>query len=177
MRRRWNWLVWVGFAVALFAAFSYVPLFTRFPGTRDVPWVNLLLFLAAGCLLGIGLYRAFAQPGKYRGKISGIALGALSLGLFGLFCFGVFYAARHLPSGRTALRVGQQAPGFFACGLCRGCFHIIRAGSGFRDRVPVLSHGPQVHCDGATHEFFGFLQTAPHRYAARQIRRVRSVPC
>lgn len=112
MKRNWNWLVWAGFAMALFAALSYIPLFTPFPITRDFPWVNLLLFLTAGCLLGSGLYRAFTQPDKYRGKVSGPILGALSLGIFGLFCYGAFYEARHLPSGLNALRVGQQAPDF-----------------------------------------------------------------
>jgi hypothetical protein len=45
--------------------------------------------------------------------ISGIALSALSLGMLGLFCYGVFYAVRNIPSGQTALRVGQQAPEFW----------------------------------------------------------------
>src|ERR1700724_2179857 len=98
MKRRWNWFVWLGFGVALLAAFSYIPIFTRFPATRDVPWVNLLLFAVGGFLLGIGVYRAFAQPNRYRGKISGIVLSALSLALAGLFCFGVFYQARKIPS-------------------------------------------------------------------------------
>ena len=117
MRRSWNWLVWVGFGVALLATFSYIPFFSRFPSTRDVPWVNLLLFLGAGCLLAIGLYRAFAQSGRYGGKIIGAALSALSLWLFGLFCFGVFYKARNIPAAQTALRVGQQAPDFILAGV------------------------------------------------------------
>ena len=112
MKRNWNWLVWAGFGLALLAAFSYILLFVRFPATRDFPWVNLLLFLTAGCLLAVGLHRAFAQPDQYRGKVSGTVLGALSLGIFGLFCYGAFYEARHLPSGQNALRVGQQAPDF-----------------------------------------------------------------
>src|SRR5207248_3203385 len=82
------------------------------PSTRDVPWVNLLLYLMSGCLLATGLYRAFAQAGKYRGKISGVVLTLLSLTLFGLFCFGAFFEARHLPPAESALRVGQQAPDF-----------------------------------------------------------------
>ena len=112
MKRSWNRLVWVGFGVAVFAALSYIPFFVRFPSTRDFPWLNLLLFLAAGCLLAIGLYRAFAKPERYRGKISGVILGALSLGLFGLFCSGIFHHARDIPSGRTALHSGQPAPDF-----------------------------------------------------------------
>ncbi len=90
MRRSWNWTVWAGFGVALLAAFSYIPIFSRFPSTRDFPWVNLLLFLAAGCLLATGVHRAFAQAGKYRGRINGTVISLLSFILFGLFCFGVF---------------------------------------------------------------------------------------
>src|SRR5438132_4143346 len=112
MSRRWNWLLWIGFAVALLATFSYIPFFARFPGTRDLPWANLLLFLASLCLLGVGLYRAFAQPTRYRGKIGGVILSALSLTLCVLFCFTAFYTARILPSPETALRAGQPAPDF-----------------------------------------------------------------
>jgi len=117
MCRRRNWTLWVGFVTALLAAFSYVPFFVKFPATRDFPWANLVLFVAAGCLLAGGLYRAFAQPEKYRGKISGVILGALSLALFGLFCFGAFYAARNIPRAEAAPRVGQHAPEFTLAGL------------------------------------------------------------
>ena len=116
MKRSWNWAVWVGFAIALIAALSYIPFFARFPITRDIPWVNLLLFLVSLCMLGIGLHRAFTQPAKYRGKISGTILGILSLLLFGLFSFGAFYEARKLPRAENALQVGQPAPDFTLTG-------------------------------------------------------------
>jgi len=119
MRRSWNWAVWAGFALALLAALSYIPFFSRFPSTRDFPWANLLLFLAAGCLLATGLYRAFAQAGKFRGKISGTVVATLSLILFGLFCFGVFYEGRNIPPAANALRVGQRAPDFVLAGVDR----------------------------------------------------------
>jgi hypothetical protein len=112
MKRSWNWRVWAGFGVALVAAMSYVPVFARFPITRDFPWVNLLLFLGAVYVLAAGLRRAFAQPQAYRGKISGTILTVLSLALFALFAYGTFVAARQLPSAQTALRVGQQAADF-----------------------------------------------------------------
>jgi AhpC/TSA family len=117
MRRNWNGVLWAGFAVALAAAFSYIPFFALFSSTRDFPWANLLLFLAAGCLLGTGLYRAFRQPKTYRGKISGTLLSLLSLILFGLFCFGVFYEARNIPAAAGALRPGQRAPDFTLAGI------------------------------------------------------------
>jgi hypothetical protein len=119
MRRSWNWAVWAGFALALLAALSYIPFFSRFPSTRDFPWANLLLFLAAGCLLATGLHRAFAQAGKFRGKISGPVVATLSLILFGFFCFGVFYEGRNIPPAANALRVGQRAPDFVLAGVDR----------------------------------------------------------
>jgi hypothetical protein len=116
-RRGRNWPLWVGFGTTLLATFSYIPFFVKFPATRDFPWANLLLFAAAGCLLAIGLYRAFAQPVRYRGKISGVIFSALSLAVFGLFCAGAFYFARNIPRAETAPRVGQRAPEFTLTGL------------------------------------------------------------
>ena len=55
MRRSWNSLIWAGFGFTLVAAISYVPIFVRYPVTRDVPWVNLLLFLLGGWLLAAGI--------------------------------------------------------------------------------------------------------------------------
>ncbi len=112
MKRRWNGLVWSGFAVTLLAALSYVPVFARFPITRDLPWANLLLFVAGLLMLGAGVKRAFGQPERYRGKISGTVMGVLAFFLFVFFCWGVFVFTRNLPPASTALHAGQQAPYF-----------------------------------------------------------------
>src|SRR6266849_5808443 len=112
MKRRWNLFVWIGFVVVLLAAFSYALVFIRFPVTRDFPWVNLLLFVAGGGLLAMGLRRAFGQPERYRGKVSGVILSALSLVIIGLFCYGLFGLTKGLPSAANAPRGGMQAPGF-----------------------------------------------------------------
>jgi hypothetical protein len=110
-KRSVNWIVWAGFATAVAAAVSYIPIFVPFPITRDLPWANFLLFLAAGAMLVVGLRRAYARPERYRGKISGVILSVLSLGLLVLFSAGTLWFAR-LPVPQTALRVGQQAPDF-----------------------------------------------------------------
>jgi hypothetical protein len=96
----------------LLAALSYIPFFALFPVTRDFPWANLLLFLAAGGLLAAGLRKAFGQPERYRGKVSGPILAGLCFFIFGIFCKGIFYDARNIPSAASALRVGQRAPDF-----------------------------------------------------------------
>jgi hypothetical protein len=111
-QRRWNWYLWAGSLLCLVAFASYFLLFSRFPVTRDVPWVNFLLFGTGVAFLFVGLKRAFCQPQQYRGKIAGPILGTLSLLIVGVFCFAVFYQTRQLPASTGAPRVGQKAPEF-----------------------------------------------------------------
>ena len=112
MKRHWNWHLYAGFLLCLAALVSYPLVFAKYPVTRDVPWVNFLLFGVGGLLLVIGLQRAFGQAERYRGKISGPILGALSLLALGFFCYIVFYMTKQLPPPSAALRVGQKAPEF-----------------------------------------------------------------
>jgi hypothetical protein len=112
MKRSWNWLVWAGFAITLLAVLSYPLFFYRFPVTRDIPWVTYVLFVPAVILLVVGVTRAFGEPQRYRGKISGPLLSTVSITLMGLFCYGVLALTKELPSPESALRVGQHAPEF-----------------------------------------------------------------
>jgi hypothetical protein len=111
MNRRWNFLLYAGFLLALIAFASYFYLL-RFPITRDFPWVNLLLFAGALILLATGLARAYRRPGRYRGKVAGPILAALSTGVLGVFLFLNFSFTKHLPASRGAPQVGQKAPDF-----------------------------------------------------------------
>jgi len=108
---RRNGLLWAGFLLSLAAFLSYFVFFVRFPATRDVPWVNLLLFAAALLVLGVGTRRAFRQPALYRGKIAGPILLLLSAAVLGLFLLYNFHFSR-LPASPSAPRVGQKAPDF-----------------------------------------------------------------
>ncbi len=112
MKRHWNVPIWAGFAIVIVALVSYIPIFAVFPATRDVPWANYLLFLLGLGLLAVGVRRAFRDPERYRGKISGSILGALSLLLFGFFVGSILYIGKQIPSGELALRPGQTAPPF-----------------------------------------------------------------
>ena len=91
---------------------SYIPVFANYPETRDVPWVNYLLFLIGGVLLALGLKRAYGQPDQYRGRISGPILTGFSLLSAGFFLLFIFYLGKQLPAAAIALKVGQPAPAF-----------------------------------------------------------------
>jgi hypothetical protein len=112
LKRRWNISIWAGFAIVLLSLISYIPVFTPFPITRDVPWVNYLLFLAGGVFLAIGLRRAYHEPDRYRGKISGPILGVLSLLIAGFFVVGVLFLTKQLPAASGAPQAGRPAPQF-----------------------------------------------------------------
>jgi hypothetical protein len=111
MKRKWNWPIWVGFIVAVSGLFSYER-FAQFPGTRDFPWANLLLFGIGAMLLLVGLFRAFARPQRYRGKVFGSIFSAIAFLFFAFFCYEIFYVLRQVPASNGAPRVGQKAPDF-----------------------------------------------------------------
>jgi hypothetical protein len=112
MKRRFNLFIWFGFLIVLASAASYIPIFAVFASTRDVPWVNYVLFLVGGALLAVGLQRAFRDQEHYRGKVSGSILGAVSVLIAGLFVVFILYGGRQIPASENALRVGQPAPQF-----------------------------------------------------------------
>jgi hypothetical protein len=112
MKRGWNLFVWAGFLTTLVGFVSYFLFFYRFPITRDFPWANLLVLTGGIILLAVGLKRAFIQPERYRGKISGSILAVVSVLVFALFGFYNFYLAKQLPESKGAPRVGEKAPDF-----------------------------------------------------------------
>ena len=111
-KRRPNAPLWLGFLIAMFAFLSYIPIFARYPSTRDMPWANFLIFAIALALLFVGLRRAFGQPSLYRGKIAGPILTTLSIAALALFCLFTFSLGKHLPPSAQAPKVGQKAPDF-----------------------------------------------------------------
>ncbi len=112
MKRRWNVPIWAGLIVVLAGAFTYVPIFSRFPVTRDFPWANLLLLVIGAFLIVTGVARSIKQPGIYGGKIIGSILAALSIAAIGLLLFSFLYELRQLPRSSAAPAVGQKAPDF-----------------------------------------------------------------
>jgi hypothetical protein len=110
--RKFNWALWAGFLLTLFAFLSYSFLFTAWPITRGFPWVNLILFAIAMVLLFLGLRRAFKPDKRVVTKIFSSLTGALAVLLLAGFLFMFFVEGRRLPASVAAPQVGQKAPGF-----------------------------------------------------------------
>src|SRR2546421_10092002 len=105
--RKFNWQIWLGFLLSVFAFLSYPFIFINWPATRDFPWANLALFVIALGLLFVGIRRAF-QPGRrFISKLIGPGLAILSVGALGMFVFVAFVASRWLPASTNAPQVGQ----------------------------------------------------------------------
>ncbi len=112
MARQRNLLPLGGLLLCGIAFLSYPLFFAQFPATRDVPWVNWLLFALGLGLVGVGTVRAFRQPERYRGRIGGPIFGVLSLAVLGAFLFMTMVMARQLPPAAGAPKVGEKAPDF-----------------------------------------------------------------
>jgi hypothetical protein len=84
-----NW--WAGFLTTLVEFLSYPLLFARFPITRDVPWVNFLLFVIALAFFYRGVKQTSCRSTSWRSGIVKTVLLVVSLAAIGLFCFMIFY--------------------------------------------------------------------------------------
>ena len=112
MARQRNLLPLAGFLLCGIAFISYPLFFAQFPGTRDVPWANWLLFALGLGMVAMGTARAFRQRERYRGRIMGPIFGVLSLAVLGFFVFMTMVMARQLPESAGAPKVGEKAPDF-----------------------------------------------------------------
>jgi hypothetical protein len=111
MNRSRNLLPLAGFLLCAAAFVSYPLFFSRFPVTRDVPWLTWLLLGLGVAMAGVGLARAYRRPERYRGKVAGPVFGVLSLAVVGLFV-ALLGMTRQLPTSEGAPKVGQKAPDF-----------------------------------------------------------------
>ena len=110
--KKFNWALWAGFLLTLFAFLSYSLLFIAWPITRDFPWVNLILFAIAMVLLFLGLRRAFKPDKRIVSKIFASLAAALGLLMMAALLFSVLVFGRWVPASVGAPQVGQKAPDF-----------------------------------------------------------------
>ena len=110
--KKFNWQIWLGFLLTLFAFVSYPFIFIEWSITRDFPWLNLLLFAVALVFLFIGIRRAFKPERRRISKIVAPILATLSVLIIAFFIFIAFVESRWLPASQAAPAVGQKAPDF-----------------------------------------------------------------
>ena len=111
-KRHWNWRVWTGFLLVAAGLLTFIPIFSKYPLTRDVPWVNFLLMAAGLVLLAAGVVRAFRDPRAYRGRVFGPALSLLAVLGVAMFVVGFYVLGPDLPPSAAAPHAGQKAPDF-----------------------------------------------------------------
>lgn len=109
MKPKWNWRLWVGFAVSAIALLIYV---LEFEATRRIVWLSAALCIVSIVLLIAGLRRAFSQPDAYRGKVAGPVLTVLSVLVIAGFAFFSYEVPKGYASAHNTPRVGDRAPEF-----------------------------------------------------------------
>jgi len=102
-----NSALWLGPLLAVVGVVSYYTVFYRWPVTRDVPWINFAILLAALALSAIGLARAWSRGGWRR--ITGAAGLVWSTALTALFVAACTVMSA-LPAPTAALDVGDALP-------------------------------------------------------------------
>lgn len=110
--QKFNWPIWTGLLLSVFALLSYEFLFVRWPTTRDFPWANLLIFAIAAVFLLAGVRRGFAPERRRRSKIVSSLVATFGFLIIGLFLFAFFIGSTWLPASHGAPQIGQKAPDF-----------------------------------------------------------------
>jgi hypothetical protein len=109
--KRWNAAILWALLAAISALATNFVFFLNPPMQATLPWLNLVLTLAALVLLGVGLRRAIAHWQNYRGKALSIVFSVLALIFAGASLF-TFSHARALPSATAAPQVREKLPDF-----------------------------------------------------------------
>jgi hypothetical protein len=109
--KQWNAAVLWALLLAVAALSVNFIFFANPPMQSVLPWLNLVLTLAALVMLGVGVRRTVSLWQNYRGKVLSIVLSVLALIFAGASLFA-FSHARALPSSAAAPQVGQQLPDF-----------------------------------------------------------------
>jgi hypothetical protein len=85
--------------------------FANPPLQAALPWLAILLAVAALVMLAVGLRRAIVLSQIYSGKVLSIVLAVITLIISAANVY-IFFHARALPDSIAAPQVGQQLPDF-----------------------------------------------------------------
>lgn len=109
---KFNWQIWLGFFISVFALLSYPLIFVQWPLTRDFPWVNILLFVIAEVFIFVGIRRAFGTDRGMALKIGAVLLAGLSTLVLVGFIMVAFVSSTWMPAAAAAPTVGSKASEF-----------------------------------------------------------------
>ena len=107
-----NWQIWVGLLLSMFALVSFPVIFVNLEPTRNASWLNFIFFAIAFVFVFIGLRRAFALGRGKIAKAGASIIAVFSAASLGLFIFAAFVMATWLPRSSGAPQVGQKAHEF-----------------------------------------------------------------
>jgi AhpC/TSA family len=110
--RNFNWQIWVGLIICIFAFGSFPLIFGQLSLTRDAPWISFIFFAVGLIFVVIGLRRAFAVGRGKLSKVSASLLAVFSMLALVFFIFAAYVASTWLPKSSGAPQVGQKAPDF-----------------------------------------------------------------
>lgn len=111
MRRR-NHALWLGPLLVFTGAVSYFMVFARYPGLRDVPWLNLPWVLIGLIVSAAGVRRAFRRSAGLAGRLGGVFVLVVAVLLSGLFVFYVFHLSYQVPPPQPETMALETAPDF-----------------------------------------------------------------
>ncbi len=103
-----NHAIWLGPAICTLGLVTYFVVFSRWPATRDFPWVNLPVIAAGLALSVLALGRAWPRGGRQRAA-GGVGLG-VSAAFSALLVWYCFVFSSPLPAPASALGVGERVP-------------------------------------------------------------------
>lgn len=100
---------WIAPLLGFVGFVSYFLVFAKWPATRDFPWVNLPVVLAAVALGFAGLGNAW-KTGRWRTKLLHFGGSCAALALAGLLCFYVFSFSATMPEATEEAVAMDMAP-------------------------------------------------------------------
>jgi len=110
-QKKSNQALWLGLLIVVLGVLSNGLYFLGVPAP-PIPWISLLLPVVGMALVVAGVWRAFARPAVYRGKILG-SLAAVLCTLILVASVAGFVISKRLPAPAAATpQVGQRVPDF-----------------------------------------------------------------
>ena len=112
VKRKRNHALWLGPLLTVVGIGSYFAWFIRFPTLRDIPWTSLLTMSGGIMISAVGLRRAYAPQGVYKGKLAAPLSLLFSMMLTAGFSYALFFLTYNIPTTTEVTQQLEFAPDF-----------------------------------------------------------------